>query len=96
VPVGAHSLTPYHTVAIAGKTTSFLLPSRISSTQGLLDFLESKKIQVIYVDRQMPYRSDVVAATLAKYPDAFTLYYDSPEGRIQIYQVNANLQPVSD
>jgi hypothetical protein len=96
VPVGAHSLTPYHTVAIAGKTTSFLLPSRISSTQGLLDFLESNKIQVIYVDRQMPYRSDVVAATLAKYPDDFTLYYDSPEGRIQIYQVNANLQPVSD
>ncbi|MCB2213782.1 glycosyltransferase family 39 protein [bacterium] len=96
VPVGAHSLTPYHTVAIAGKTTSFLLPSGISSTQDLLDFLESNKIQVIYVDSQMPYRSDVVAATLAKYPDAFTLYYDSPEGRIQIYQVNANLQPVSD
>ncbi|MDY6873251.1 MAG: glycosyltransferase family 39 protein [Chloroflexota bacterium] len=96
VPVGAHTLTPYHTVAIAGKTTSFLLPPSISSTQGLLDFLESRNIQAIYVDSNLPYSSDVVAATLAKYPEAFTLYYDSPEGRIQIYLVNANAQPVSE
>ncbi len=96
VPVGAHTLTPYHTVAIAGKTTSFLLPPNISSTQELLDFLESRNIQAIYVDSNLPYSSDVVAATLAKYPEAFTLYYDSPDGRIQIYLVNANAQPASE
>jgi hypothetical protein len=96
VPVGANVLVPYHTVGIAAKANSFLLPARISSTDGFIDFLQDRQIQALYIDNEETYSSDVVRAALARFPEAFTLYYDSPEDRIQIYLVNENIQPASE
>jgi hypothetical protein len=89
-------LVPYHTVGIAAKANSFLLPARISSTDGFIDFLQDRQIQALYIDNEETYSSDVVRAALARFPEAFTLYYDSPEDRIQIYLVNENIQPASE
>ena len=88
VPANAHVLAPYHTVAIAGKATSFLLPTDINTLEEFLAFLSEKDIQGVYVDPKVPYTSDVVLRTINAYPDYFELHYQSDEGNIRFYLFN--------
>jgi hypothetical protein len=87
LPENSNVLTPYHTVAIAGKTNSFLLPSTIGTPEQLLSFLEEGNFQGVYIDAKVRYPSDVVIETVAQYPEEFDLYYQSEDGNIRLYLV---------
>jgi hypothetical protein len=86
-PANSNILTSYHTVAIAGKATSFTLPSTVKTTEQFLEFLSEKDLDGIYVDSKIAYPSDVVLKTLDAYPDKFELVYLSTDNNIELYRI---------
>jgi hypothetical protein len=87
VPVQSKVLTPYATAAIAAKTTAVLLPSDMTTTTDLLDFMDENDIAAVYLDSNMPYGSDLVQRTVDAAPDYFELVYQSENSGKRIYLV---------
>lgn len=82
---GEYLLTSYHTVGIASKKTTYLLPRKITAPEQLVTFIRDRKIDSIYLDENMPYPSDVVDLTVTTFPEHFNLIYESSSGDIRIY-----------
>lgn len=89
---GNFLLTPYHTVGIASKKTTYILPGEITSSDQLIDFLSYRKISCIYLDQNMPYSGDVIERTVQQFPQYFDLIYESSSGGIRIYATDVSAQ----
>jgi hypothetical protein len=93
LPVNANVLTSYHTVPIAAKKNSLMLPGDVDTAVELLEYLEDREIEGVFIDSNIPYPSDAVIYMIKEYPDRFELYYQSEDGDIRIYLYTPNIDP---
>jgi hypothetical protein len=80
-------------VPIAAKKNSLMLPGDVDTAVELLEYLEDREIEGVFIDSNIPYPSDAVIYMIKEYPDRFELYYQSEDGDIRIYLYTPNIDP---
>jgi hypothetical protein len=85
-PDQTHLLSPMPIIPIAAKMDAVELPPSVNKTNEFLEFIENEEIAVIYLDDQIAYGSDVIAAALNKYPQNFLQVFESNDGSVRLYE----------